>query len=62
MQQMKWVIILILFTAVVVPYASYNFDKPLTPHQWTVLELCFWIATGMGTLVFVVSAISDNYS
>jgi O-antigen/teichoic acid export membrane protein len=59
---MKWIIILLIFTAVVVPYISYNFDEPLTADQWQVLTLCLCIATAMGTIVFVVSAVTDNYS
>ena len=59
---MKTLIFVLLFTAIVLPYVSYNFDEPLTPRQWEVLTLLSYMAFAKAVIVFIVSTIADNYS
>ncbi len=51
-----------LFTAVVIPYVSYNFDKPLTPKQSEVLIALSDIAFTKFVIVFFVNWFTGNYS
>jgi steroid 5-alpha reductase family enzyme len=59
---MKAVIGLLLVTAVVIPYVSYNFDEPLSPKQWGVLSILSKIALAKTALVFVTNWATNNYS
>ena len=59
---MKVLILILLFTAVVLPYVSYNFDEPLTPKQWEVLILLSKIALVKTFIVFVLNTLTNNLS
>jgi len=59
---MKSVVFILLFTAVVIPYFSYNFDQPLTDLQWEVLSFLSKIAFGMFVFVFILNTATNNYS
>jgi len=59
---MKVLIFTLLFTAVVLPYVSYNFDKPLTAKQTEVLVSLSDIAFTKFVIVFFVNWITGNYS
>ena len=58
-----WTLVTLLcFTAIVIPYTLMNYDEPLTPHQWEVLQIMLQLAAGKACLVFVVNIITGNYS
>lgn len=59
---MKTLILQLLFTAVVLPIISYNFDQPLTTRQWEVLTVTSKIAFGKFILVFFLNTTTGNYS
>jgi len=59
---MKTLIFQLLFTAVVLPVISYNFDQPLTDRQWEVLSVISKIAFAKFLLVFFLNTATDNYS
>ena len=59
---MKGLVFQLLFTAVLLPYVSYNFDQPLTERQWEVLMVLSKIAFAKFVLVFVLNTATNNYS
>ena len=58
-----WALVsLLIFTAIVLPTVSLNYDEPLTSNQWEVLELLLQIAGVKAAIVFLVSFVTGNYS
>lgn len=58
-----WTLVtLLIFTAIVLPYVSMNYDEPLSTDQWQVLELLLKIAFAKAVTVFLVSFATANYS
>lgn len=51
-----------MFTAIVLPIISYNFDDPLTEQQLDALILVGKLAFAKTCFVFIVSTISGNVS
>lgn len=56
------IIFILLITAVVLPYVSYNFDEPLSPKQFEALTAVGKIAFVKAVFVFVLNFITGNYS
>lgn len=62
MKDLLPLVFLLLITAVVVPYISYNFDQPLTPRQLEVLKVLSIIAGVKSVVVFVLGEATRNLS
>ena len=59
---MKALIFILLITAVVLPYVSYNFDEPLSARQLEALTAVGKIALAKAVFVFLLNFVTGNYS
>lgn len=55
-------VIFLIFTLIVVPILTFNFDVPLTELQTKTLTTLVWMYGIAALLTFIVSTITDNYS
>lgn len=58
-----WKIALFLmFTLILVPIITFQYDEGLTPLQWEVMQILLWVYGVSAGLAFVVSTLTKNYS
>ena len=55
-------VLFLLFTLIIVPVVTFNFDDPLTALQQASLSKVFWIYLVSALSCFVLSTITQNYS
>ncbi len=55
-------IVFLIFTLIVVPFITFNFDVPLTELQLTALHTLLYVYAITTVLTFIVSSITKNYS
>ncbi len=55
-------VLFLIFTLIIVPIITFNFDVPLTEHQWYTLKILLYVYGITAGLCFIVSTITNNYS
>ena len=55
-------VLFLIFTLIIVPIITFNFDVPLTEHQWYTLKILLYVYGTTAGLCFIVSTITNNYS
>lgn len=55
-------VVILLFTLIALPLIAIKFDKPLTPQQWHMVEVSFYIMLGFAGLSFLVGEVTGNVS
>ena len=52
----------LVFTLIIVPIITFQFDEPLTTLQLTALMKVVWLYLGMALICFLLSSFTKNYS